>query len=186
MGTKGLGDWGPRVMASACALGTDKKMLVVNIFINWLNLAVPPIWYRYCRSCGLPLDISNDNYFNFCDFVVASNSEKVLSMLSCPIYVKIWYVPISLVTRKDKSSDVCCAYTLCCMPLKLGKWNRWQLLFSTLYVCPLDMWFVFHHDGDHFILKDERYAKYIGCQAIVPMTYGRHVPIIADKVRAPF
>ncbi|KAF8017178.1 hypothetical protein BT93_H2386 [Corymbia citriodora subsp. variegata] len=29
--------------------------------------------------------------------------------------------------------------------------------------------------------KDDRYAKYIGRQAIVPMTYGRHVPIISDK-----
>lgn len=33
-------------------------------------------------------------------------------------------------------------------------------------------------------LKDERYAKYVGCQAIVPMTYGRHIPIIGDRVRA--
>ncbi|KAJ8432841.1 hypothetical protein Cgig2_024529 [Carnegiea gigantea] len=30
--------------------------------------------------------------------------------------------------------------------------------------------------------EDERYAKYIGCLAIVPMTYGRHVPIIADRL----
>ncbi|KAK9699378.1 hypothetical protein RND81_08G170200 [Saponaria officinalis] len=29
--------------------------------------------------------------------------------------------------------------------------------------------------------EDERYAKYIGHQAIVPMTLGRHVPIIADR-----
>ncbi|CAK9156022.1 unnamed protein product [Ilex paraguariensis] len=29
--------------------------------------------------------------------------------------------------------------------------------------------------------EDERYAKYIGRQAIVPMTFGRHVPIISDK-----
>ncbi|XP_065849279.1 valine--tRNA ligase, chloroplastic/mitochondrial 2 isoform X2 [Euphorbia lathyris] len=29
--------------------------------------------------------------------------------------------------------------------------------------------------------KDDRYSKYIGRMAIVPMTYGRHVPIIADK-----
>ncbi|KAI7746448.1 hypothetical protein M8C21_001996 [Ambrosia artemisiifolia] len=29
--------------------------------------------------------------------------------------------------------------------------------------------------------EDERYAKYIGKSAIVPMTFGRHVPIIADK-----
>ncbi|XP_038686253.1 valine--tRNA ligase, chloroplastic/mitochondrial 2 isoform X2 [Tripterygium wilfordii] len=29
--------------------------------------------------------------------------------------------------------------------------------------------------------KDERYSKYIGMMAIVPMTYGRHVPIISDK-----
>ncbi|KAL9170092.1 hypothetical protein ABFS82_04G121200 [Erythranthe guttata] len=29
--------------------------------------------------------------------------------------------------------------------------------------------------------EDERYRKYIGQQAIVPMTYGRHVPIISDK-----
>ncbi|KAM7515840.1 hypothetical protein LguiA_005423 [Lonicera macranthoides] len=29
--------------------------------------------------------------------------------------------------------------------------------------------------------EDERYRKYIGSQAIVPMTYGRHVPIISDK-----
>ncbi|XP_042388105.1 valine--tRNA ligase, chloroplastic/mitochondrial 2 [Zingiber officinale] len=28
---------------------------------------------------------------------------------------------------------------------------------------------------------DERYAKYIGRLAIVPLTFGRHVPIIADK-----
>ncbi|XP_062107605.1 valine--tRNA ligase, chloroplastic/mitochondrial 2 isoform X2 [Humulus lupulus] len=30
--------------------------------------------------------------------------------------------------------------------------------------------------------KDGRYSKYIGKMAIVPMTYGRHVPIIADKL----
>ncbi|KAL3568380.1 hypothetical protein D5086_031031 [Populus alba] len=29
--------------------------------------------------------------------------------------------------------------------------------------------------------KDDRYSKFIGKMAIVPMTYGRHVPIIADK-----
>ncbi|KAL5544442.1 hypothetical protein UlMin_008226 [Ulmus minor] len=29
--------------------------------------------------------------------------------------------------------------------------------------------------------QDERYSKYIGGMAIVPLTYGRHVPIIADK-----
>ncbi|KAL2457288.1 aminoacyl-tRNA ligase [Forsythia ovata] len=29
--------------------------------------------------------------------------------------------------------------------------------------------------------EDERYSKYIGKQAIVPMTHGRHVPIISDK-----
>ncbi|PIA59793.1 hypothetical protein AQUCO_00400587v1 [Aquilegia coerulea] len=29
--------------------------------------------------------------------------------------------------------------------------------------------------------EDQRYSKYIGRQAIVPMTYGRHVPIIADR-----
>lgn len=29
--------------------------------------------------------------------------------------------------------------------------------------------------------QDERYSKYIGRQAIVPMTFGRHVPIISDK-----
>ncbi|KAM0944135.1 putative valine--tRNA ligase [Dioscorea sansibarensis] len=29
--------------------------------------------------------------------------------------------------------------------------------------------------------EDERYSKYIGRQVIVPMTYGRHVPIIADR-----
>lgn len=29
--------------------------------------------------------------------------------------------------------------------------------------------------------EDERYSKYIGMQAIVPMAYGRHVPIISDK-----
>ncbi|XP_028556333.1 valine--tRNA ligase, chloroplastic/mitochondrial 2 [Dendrobium catenatum] len=29
--------------------------------------------------------------------------------------------------------------------------------------------------------EDERYSKYIGRQAIVPLTFGRHVPIIADK-----
>ncbi|GFY94105.1 protein EMBRYO DEFECTIVE 2247 [Actinidia rufa] len=29
--------------------------------------------------------------------------------------------------------------------------------------------------------KDERYSKYIGRQAIVPLTFGRHVPIISDK-----
>ncbi|XP_030485371.2 valine--tRNA ligase, chloroplastic/mitochondrial 2 isoform X2 [Cannabis sativa] len=30
--------------------------------------------------------------------------------------------------------------------------------------------------------KDGRYSKYIGKMAIVPMTYGRHVPIIADML----
>ncbi|XP_060208728.1 valine--tRNA ligase, chloroplastic/mitochondrial 2 isoform X3 [Lycium barbarum] len=29
--------------------------------------------------------------------------------------------------------------------------------------------------------QDERYSKYIGKQAIVPLTFGRHVPIISDK-----
>ncbi|XP_006826387.2 valine--tRNA ligase, chloroplastic/mitochondrial 2 isoform X2 [Amborella trichopoda] len=29
--------------------------------------------------------------------------------------------------------------------------------------------------------EDERYAMYVGRQAIVPLTFGRHVPIIADK-----
>ncbi|KAG0496170.1 hypothetical protein HPP92_000861, partial [Vanilla planifolia] len=29
--------------------------------------------------------------------------------------------------------------------------------------------------------EDERYSKYIGRQAIVPLTFGRHVPIIANK-----
>ncbi|XP_028801662.1 valine--tRNA ligase, chloroplastic/mitochondrial 2 isoform X1 [Neltuma alba] len=29
--------------------------------------------------------------------------------------------------------------------------------------------------------KDERYSKYIGQMAIVPMTFGRHVPILSDK-----
>lgn len=31
-------------------------------------------------------------------------------------------------------------------------------------------------------LQDDRYSKFIGQMAIVPMTFGRHVPIIADKV----
>ncbi|KAF2536777.1 hypothetical protein F2Q68_00022633 [Brassica cretica] len=30
--------------------------------------------------------------------------------------------------------------------------------------------------------EDDRYAKYVGQTAIVPMTYGRHVPIISDKL----
>ncbi|KAL8137600.1 hypothetical protein V2J09_003601 [Rumex salicifolius] len=30
--------------------------------------------------------------------------------------------------------------------------------------------------------EDDRYAKYIGRQAIVPMTFGRHIPIICDKL----
>ncbi|KAK4581412.1 hypothetical protein RGQ29_024886 [Quercus rubra] len=29
--------------------------------------------------------------------------------------------------------------------------------------------------------KDDRYSKYVGMMAIVPMTYGRHIPIISDK-----
>ncbi|CAH9102086.1 unnamed protein product [Cuscuta europaea] len=29
--------------------------------------------------------------------------------------------------------------------------------------------------------EDERYSKYIGMEAIVPMTFGRHIPIICDK-----
>lgn len=33
-------------------------------------------------------------------------------------------------------------------------------------------------------MQDERYSKYIGRQAIVPMTFGRHVPIISDKVES--
>lgn len=32
-------------------------------------------------------------------------------------------------------------------------------------------------------MQDDRYSKYIGRMAIVPMTYGRHVPIISDKVK---
>ncbi|CAN1227724.1 Valine--tRNA ligase, chloroplastic/mitochondrial 2 [Linum perenne] len=35
--------------------------------------------------------------------------------------------------------------------------------------------------GVLYNLQDDRYSKYIGKMAIVPMTYGRHVPIIADK-----
>jgi valyl-tRNA synthetase len=31
-------------------------------------------------------------------------------------------------------------------------------------------------------MQDERYAKYVGKLAIVPLTFGRHVPIIADRV----
>lgn len=34
--------------------------------------------------------------------------------------------------------------------------------------------------------QDERYSKYIGKQAIVPLTFGRHVPIISDKVELIF
>ena len=34
------------------------------------------------------------------------------------------------------------------------------------------------------LVQDDRYSKYIGRMAIVPMTYGRHVPIISDKVIA--
>lgn len=53
----------------------------------------------------------------------------------------------------------------------------------------------FLHEGDvkfyvkgflefyHFV-QDDRYSKYIGKMAIVPMTFGRHVPIISDRVRA--
>lgn len=42
-------------------------------------------------------------------------------------------------------------------------------------------------DIPHFviILQDDRYSKYVGGMAIVPLTYGRHVPIIADKVNHP-
>lgn len=29
--------------------------------------------------------------------------------------------------------------------------------------------------------KDDRYSKYVGMMAIVPMTYGRHIPIISDR-----
>ncbi|KAL1833544.1 hypothetical protein ACET3Z_003195 [Daucus carota] len=29
--------------------------------------------------------------------------------------------------------------------------------------------------------EDERYSKYVGMNAIVPQTYGRHIPIISDK-----
>lgn len=32
-------------------------------------------------------------------------------------------------------------------------------------------------------MQDERYSMYIGRMAIVPMTYGRHVPIISDRVK---
>ena len=41
------------------------------------------------------------------------------------------------------------------------------------------------YDILNFITQDGRYSKYIGKMAIVPMTYGRHVPIIADKVNHP-
>lgn len=34
------------------------------------------------------------------------------------------------------------------------------------------------------IWQDDRYSKYVGETAIVPMTYGRHVPIISDKVNS--
>ncbi|KAI9396187.1 hypothetical protein POPTR_004G090732v4 [Populus trichocarpa] len=33
--------------------------------------------------------------------------------------------------------------------------------------------------------KDDRYSKFIGKMAVVPMTYGRHVPIIADRIIEP-
>lgn len=31
-------------------------------------------------------------------------------------------------------------------------------------------------------MQDKRYAQYVGKLAIVPLTFGRHVPIIADRV----
>ena len=34
----------------------------------------------------------------------------------------------------------------------------------------------------HYKFQDERYSKYIGQMAFVPMTFGRHVPILSDKV----
>lgn len=37
-----------------------------------------------------------------------------------------------------------------------------------------------------FGAQDERYSKFIGKMAIVPMTYGRHVPIISTRVKASF
>ena len=37
-----------------------------------------------------------------------------------------------------------------------------------------------------FVMQDDRYSKFIGKMAIVPMTYGRHVPIIADRVKKCF
>lgn len=33
------------------------------------------------------------------------------------------------------------------------------------------------------VMQDDRYSKYINRMAIVPLTYGRHVPIISDKVK---
>lgn len=36
------------------------------------------------------------------------------------------------------------------------------------------------------VFQDERYAKYVGKQTIVPLTFGRHVPIISDKVGQTF
>jgi len=32
------------------------------------------------------------------------------------------------------------------------------------------------------ILQDERYAKYVGKMAVVPLSEGRQIPIIADEV----
>lgn len=45
----------------------------------------------------------------------------------------------------------------------------------------LSMWICSWCIGDA-VLQDERYAKFIGKQAIVPLTFGRHVPILSDKV----
>lgn len=36
---------------------------------------------------------------------------------------------------------------------------------------------------DDNVMQDDRYSKYINRMAIVPLTYGRHVPIISDKVK---
>lgn len=34
----------------------------------------------------------------------------------------------------------------------------------------------------YFIVQDERYKKYIGKMAVVPLSGGREIPIIADEV----
>ena len=57
------------------------------------------------------------------------------------------------------------------------------VFFSNQFLFSMTLFFLFLFSVScSSSFQDERYSKYIGKQGIVPLTFGRHVPIISDKV----